>query len=180
MRFFSFVLTFGLLLNFLADTNAQGEDSGYVGADEPATSSEIYGQGVRETVWRTPADEQAGFHLPPGFKIELFACEPQIDKPLNMAWDARGRLWVTNSREYPYPAKHDAQPRDSLTILEDTDGDGRADKTTKFADGLNIPIGVLPVTQGAICFSIPNLWLLRDIDGDDRVDERIDQAVGAL
>ncbi len=173
MKSCSFTLNFGMLLAILANTAALGDDRGYVGADEPTTSSEIYGQGVRETVWRTPADEQTGFHLPPGFKMELFASEPQIDKPLNMAWDARGRLWVTNSREYPYPAKQDAQPRDSLTILEDTNGDGRADKTTKFADGLNIPIGVLPVTQGAICFSIPNLWLLRDLDGDDRVDERI-------
>lgn len=177
MRLLSSTTTFGMLFLILLDSNALGQDSGYVGAGEPTTSSEVYGQGVRETAWRSPSDEQAGFHLPPGFKIELFASEPQIDKPLNMAWDSRGRLWVTNSREYPYPAQQDARPRDSLTILEDTDGDGRADKSTRFADGLNIPIGVLPVVQGnvqaAICFSIPNLWLLRDNDGDDRVDEHI-------
>ncbi len=155
-----------------------GQEPVYVGAREPGTASEIYGQGVRETPWLSPAEEQAGFHLPPGFEIQLFASEPQIAKPLNMAWDARGRLWVTSSIEYPYPAAADRSiseggaPRDTLKILEDTDGDGRADKSTTFAEGLNIPIGVLPVSQGAICFSIPNLWLLRDTDGDGHADER--------
>ncbi len=173
MRFLSWPSTCGVLLIFLWPTDARGQAGGYVGAGEPTTASAVYGQGVRETAWQSPAEEQAGFHLPPGFQIELFACEPQIAKPLNIAWDARGRLWVTSSREYPYPATADSQPRDTLKILEDTNGDGRADQSTTFAEGLNIPIGVLPVSQGAICFSIPNLWLLRDTDGDDRADERI-------
>ncbi|MCR9292702.1 MAG: c-type cytochrome [bacterium] len=145
----------------------------FQGASEPSTKPEIYGQGVRETEWQTPQQELAGFHLPPGFKIELFAAEPQIAKPLNMAWDWRGRLWITNTVEYPYPAERDAIPRDSIKILEDTDGDGRADKVTTFADQLNIPMGLLPVRDGVICFSIPYIWHLRDIDGDDHVDERI-------
>ncbi|MCA9082394.1 MAG: hypothetical protein KDA58_17680, partial [Planctomycetaceae bacterium] len=122
---------------------------------------------------RTPQEEQAGFHLPPGFEIELFADEQLIDKPLNMAWDSRGRLWISSTLEYPYPAKPDVVPRDSIRILEDTDGDGRADKVTVFADRLNIPMGLIPVADGVICFSIPNLWYLRDTDGDDQVDQRI-------
>ncbi len=140
MKSCSFTLNFGMLLAILANTTALGDDRGYVGADEPTTSSEIYGQGVRETVWRTPADEQTGFHLPPGFKMELFASEPQIDKPLNMAWDARGRLWVTNSREYPYPAKQDAQPRDSLTILENSRSKSSLLKGTSLSIKYNIPL----------------------------------------
>ncbi len=150
-----------------------GQEAVYQGAAEPTTAAEIYGQGVRETEWLSPAEAQRKFHLPPGFSIELFASEPQIAKPMNMAWDARGRLWVTSSREYPYPAAEGVQGRDTIQILEDTDGDGRADKSTTFADGLNIPMGLLPVRDGVICFSIPNLWLLRDVDGDDRVDERV-------
>lgn len=149
------------------------EDVTYLGAVEPSTAEEIYGQGVRETPWLSPSDEQQGFHLPPGFSIELFASEPQIAKPMNMAWDARGRMWVTSSKEYPYPAAEGAPMGDTIQILEDVDGDGLADKSTTFADGLNIPIGILPVRDGVICYSIPNLWLLRDRDGDDRVDERV-------
>ncbi len=142
-------------------------------AAEPTTAAEIYGQGVRETDARSPENEQAGFHLPDGFEVQLFAAEPQIAKPLNMAWDTRGRLWITNTIEYPYPAKEGSVPRDSIKILEDTDGDGRADKITTFADNLNIPMGLLPTKGGVICFNIPDIVFLRDNDGDDHCDERI-------
>ncbi len=162
---------FGFMLAGLY-TAGSGQESDYLGAHAPKTTGEIYGQGVRETAWQPPDREREGFHLPPGFQIELFAAEPQIAKPMNMAWDDRGRLWVTSTQEYPYPAEVGAATRDTIQILEDLDQDGRADKSTTFADGLNIPIGLLPVQEGVICFSIPNLWLLRDNDGDDRVDER--------
>ena len=159
------------VISFLKPSLAQ--EVTYLGADEPTTAEEIYGQGVRETPWLSPQDEQQSFHLPPGFSIELFASEPQIAKPMNIAWDARGRMWVTSSKEYPYPAAEGSPAGDTIQILEDSDGDGRADKSTTFADGLNIPIGILPVKDGVICYSIPNLWLLRDRDGDDQVDERV-------
>ena len=97
---------------------------------------------VRPTDPLTPAEEQKSFQLPPGFEIQLVASEPDILKPLNMAFDARGRLWITESTEYPYPAPPDRKGRDNIKILEDTDGDGRADKITTFADGLNIPMGL--------------------------------------
>ncbi len=142
-------------------------------AAEPKTAAEVYGQGVRETDAKSPEDEKAGFHLPDGFEAQLFASEPMIAKPLNMAWDTRGRLWITNTIEYPYPAKPGTEPRDSIKILEDTDGDGRADKVTTFADKLNIPMGLLPTAGGVICFNIPDIIFLRDNDGDDKADERI-------
>ncbi|MCA9195312.1 MAG: c-type cytochrome [Planctomycetales bacterium] len=144
-----------------------------LGAAEPKTEKSVYGEGVRPTPWLQPEEERAGFHLPEGFEVQLFAAEPAINKPLNMAWDARGRMWITNTVEYPYPAPADRQPRDSIKVLEDTDGDGAADKITTFAERLNIPIGILPVADGVVCFSIPYIWYLRDLDGDDRVDERI-------
>ncbi len=127
---------------------------------------------VRPTDPLTPALEQKSFHLPPGFEAQLFASEPEILKPLNMAFDARGRLWVTESQEYPYAAPADRPGRDHIKILEDTDGDGRADKITTFADGLNIPIGIYPYRDGCIVFSIPYIWRLRDTDGDGRCDQR--------
>ncbi len=127
---------------------------------------------IRPTPKLTPEQEQATFTLPPGFEIQLFASEPDIAKPLNMAFDARGRLWITDTVEYPYAAPADRPGRDSVKILEDTNGDGRADKITTFADGLNIPIGIYPYRDGAIVFSIPHIWRLRDTNGDGKADKR--------
>ncbi|WDQ19268.1 PVC-type heme-binding CxxCH protein [Rhodopirellula sp. P2] len=143
-----------------------------VGAIEPATPKEVYGEGVRSTEYRTPQEELAGFHLPPDFEIRLFASEPQIAKPLNMAVGSDGRLLVTDSVAYPYPVAADQQGPDSVKILEDTDHDGTADSITTFADGLNIPMGILPYGEGCLCFSIPNIWYLRDTDGDGKCDQR--------
>lgn len=168
---FRLLPAFCLSLAFVSSVSSVSADEDR--ASEPITAPEIYGQGVRETEPRTPDEERAGFHLPDGFEAQLFAAEPQIAKPLNMAWDARGRLWVTNTLEYPYPAKPGTEPRDSIKILEDTDGDGRCDKVTTFADKLNIPMGLLPTKGGVICFNIPDIVFLRDNDGDDKADERI-------
>ncbi len=128
--------------------------------------------GVRTTEPVTAAEQQKSFQLPEGFRIQLVASEPQIAKPMNLAFDGRGRLWVSSSEEYPFAAAADATPRDSIRILEDTNGDALADKVTVFADKLNIPIGLLPWQDGVICFSIPNIWLLRDTDGDNVCDHR--------
>jgi hypothetical protein len=94
---------------------------------------------------RSPADEGKALHVPPGFEIQLVASEPDINKPLNLAFDDRGRLWVTSTVEYPYPAKEGTRPRDSVKILSDFQPDGRAKKIETFADELNIPIGLLPL-----------------------------------
>jgi putative heme-binding domain-containing protein len=142
---------------------------------------------IRETPALSPEAERAALHVPPGFEVQLFAAEPQINKPINLAFDAKGRLWVSSTVEYPYAAdkKRWSDPqgtrvqdsRDAIKILEDTDGDGHADKVTVFADGLNIPTGVLPWHKpehkaGCIAFSIPNIWYFADTDGDDRADHR--------
>ncbi|MBX7075325.1 MAG: c-type cytochrome [Pirellulales bacterium] len=137
-----------------------------------AVAEDPFAAGVRPTEALTPEEELKAFRVPPGFRMELFAAEPQINKPLNMAFDARGRLWVTSTVEYPYAAPADRAARDSVRILEDTDGDGRADRITVFADGLNIPMGVYPYRDGAIVFSIPNIYYLADTDGDGRADQR--------
>lgn len=142
---------------------------------------------VRETEALSPEQQQAALHAPAGFEIRLFAAEPMIHKPINLAFDERGRLWVSSTVEYPYAAAKERwsdpqgtrvrDSRDAIKILEDTDGDGRADKVVDFADGLNIPTGVLPWHKpehkaGCIAWSIPNLWYYADTDGDDRADIR--------
>ncbi len=144
----------------------------FPGAAEPATPAAEFGEMVRRSDRRTPAEQLAGMHVPAGFEVRLFAAEPEIAKPLNLAFDSRGRLWLTQTTAYPYPAPEGANPTDAVKVLEDTDGDGRADRVTTFADGLNIPIGLLPREDGCIVFSIPNLLYLRDTDGDGVCDRR--------
>src|SRR6184192_3953960 len=117
---------------------------GVVAIASVASAADPFAEFVRSTDPKTPAQEQKAFHLPPGFEIQLVAAEPDIGKPMNMAFDARGRLWITQSREYPFPAPKDRKGRDVIKVLEDTNGDGRADKVSTFAEGLNIPIGLNP------------------------------------
>src|SRR3954466_14131197 len=74
---------------------------------------------VARTDPRTPQEEHKSFRLPPGFEIELVASEPDIHKPMNLAFDAKGRLWVTDTLEYPYPAPDNRTPRDTVKVLED-------------------------------------------------------------
>lgn len=189
----------------------------------------------------TPLDQLARFHVPPGFEVQLVASEPEIQKPINLNFDAAGRLWVTGSEMYPWPASTDAngQPiegfeqgwkgivegfrvgdapkpaaaaTDTVRILSDFDATGRAQKIKVFADKLNIPSGVQPLPRGAdavrvayglpsrfdpnpdmikrgpigeghlgrapkgdtaIVYSIPNIWMMTDWDGDGFAESRI-------
>ena len=190
----------------------------------------------------TPQEQLKKFHVPPGFEVQLVAAEPEIQKPINLNFDAAGRLWVTGSELYPWPASTDAngepipdfdkgwrgiidgfrvgdqapQPpaegRDSVRVLGDFDATGHARKITIFADKLNIPSGIQPLPRGtpavrevyglrsafdqnpemqkrapiadrhigrkpkgdsAVVYSIPNIWLMTDWDGDGFAESRI-------
>jgi putative heme-binding domain-containing protein len=123
---------------------------------------------------RTPVEERKALHVPPGFEVQLVAAEPDIHKPLNLAFDDLGRLWVTDTVEYPFPKPAGTPGRDSVKILSNFGPDGRAGKIQTFADGLNIPIGLLPYPSGreAIVHNIPNIYLMKDSDGDGRADVR--------
>lgn len=131
---------------------------------------------VASTPHRTPEEERKLFRLPPGFEIQLVAAEPDIHKPLNLAFDDRGRLWVTDTVEYPFPPPPGKKSRDSVKILEDFAPNGRARKITTFADNLVIPIGVLPLPavkpRDALVFSLPSIYRLRDSKGRDHADSR--------
>ena len=108
----------------------------------------------------------------PDLRLELFASEPDIAKPIFMAWDERGRLWIAEARDYPHNVQRDGAGNDSIKICEDTDGDGRADKFTVFADQLNIPTSFAFAQGGIVVSQPPRFLFLKDTDGDDRADER--------
>lgn len=105
-----------------------------------------------------------------GFEINLFASDPEIAKPIQMNWDARGRLWVATSSVYPQLEPGEIA-NDKIVVLEDTDGDGKADKHTVFADGLLIPTGVLPAGNGAYVANSTELLFMEDTDGDGKADK---------
>ncbi|HVU86896.1 MAG TPA: PVC-type heme-binding CxxCH protein [Pirellulales bacterium] len=121
-----------------------------------------------------PSESLRQMHTPEGFDVELFAAEPDIAKPIAMSFDERGRLWVIESVDYPNTLRDDPHENgeDRIKICEDTDGDGRADKFTIFADRLNVPTSVLPVRNGAIVAVAPHLAYLEDTDQDGKADRR--------
>lgn len=118
-----------------------------------------------------PAEQQRRFHLPPGFEIELVAAEPAVRKPVNINFDAAGRIFVTCSREYPFPAAT-PQTRDLIQVVFDADLDGRYDSVENYADNLNIPVGITPVGKQVIAFSIPHVLRFVDQDGDGQAELR--------
>ncbi|SHO63284.1 PVC-type heme-binding CxxCH protein [Algoriphagus zhangzhouensis] len=113
--------------------------------------------------------------VPEGYKIELFASEqefPDLANPVQLSFDNKGRLWVATMPSYPHYKPGDPRPQDKLIILEDTDGDGKADKQTTFADNLHIPVGFEIAADGVYVSQSPNLVFLEDTDGDDKADKR--------
>lgn len=118
-----------------------------------------------------PEAELKAFVVPEGFEVNLFASEPMIQKPVQMNWDAQGRLWVVSSTTYPH-IKPGEEAKDQVVVLEDTDGDGKADKSTMFADGLHIPTALAPGDGGLYVANSTEVVFLKDKDGDLKADER--------
>ncbi|MEM7233620.1 MAG: PVC-type heme-binding CxxCH protein [Planctomycetota bacterium] len=119
-----------------------------------------------------PKESQKHLVLPPGFRAELFASEPDIVKPIAMNWDEKGRLWVAETIDYPNDLQPEDRGNDRLKICEDRDGDGQADRFTIFADKLSIPTSLTFAMGGVIVHQAPHTLFLKDNDGDDRADER--------
>jgi putative membrane-bound dehydrogenase-like protein len=120
----------------------------------------------------SPDDAQRKFTVPEGFEVRLFASEPMVINPVAMTWDERGRLWVLELYEYPLGAKPGEKGRDQVKVLEDTDNDGRADKVTVFADGLNLASGLALGNGGVYVGQAPHLFFFKDTNGDDKADEK--------
>lgn len=144
--------------------------------------SAIFAQStIAPTEALSPEEEKKLFQLPKGFEAQLVVSEPDIFKPMQMAWDLKGRLWVTTSTEYPFAAEGRAG-KDTVVILSDFDENGKAKKVVRFADNLNIPIGILPLNDGHSCLvsSIEPaqagkpagcyIWKLTDTNKDGKAD----------
>ena len=120
----------------------------------------------------SPETELASFRLLDGFEVTLFASEIQdVVKPIQIRFDPDGRLWVAGSVTYPQIVPG-TPANDRIVVLEDRDGDGRADRSTVFADGLQIPTGLELGDGGLYVGAATELLHLRDTDGDGRADER--------
>jgi putative membrane-bound dehydrogenase-like protein len=107
------------------------------------------------------------FRLAPGFRVELAAAEPQIEGPVAMSFDARGRIFVAEMPDYPMGTR-----RGRIKLLEDRDGDGFFERSAVFADDIPFPNGVMAWKKGVLVTSAPDILYLGDNDGDGRADER--------
>jgi putative heme-binding domain-containing protein len=118
-----------------------------------------------------PELERAKFKVADGFEVSLYAADPLVAKPIEMNFDARGRLWIATSTVYPQ-VKPGEVPDDKIVVLEDADGDGKADKSSVYAGGLLIPTGVEAGDGGAYVANSTELVHLADSDGDGKADSR--------
>ena len=117
-------------------------------------------------------DAMKFIQVPAEYRSSLFATEPEIVKPITFAFDERGRMWIVETVDYPNEPLGGKPGDDRIRIIEDTNGDGRADKFTVFADHLNIPTSIVFGNGGLIVAQPPHILFLKDTDGDDKADER--------
>ncbi|MGI9473073.1 MAG: PVC-type heme-binding CxxCH protein, partial [Rubripirellula sp.] len=120
-----------------------------------------------------PSESMKHYVVPENFTLSLYASEPEIGgKPICMNWDERGRLWIAETFDYPNEKQPEGAWRDRIRICEDTNGDGKADKFTVFADKLSIPTSLAFTHGGVIVHQAPDTLFLKDTDGDDIADVR--------
>ena len=148
-----------IALTLLVVSNAFAAGKQLTGAHAPAATPAL-----------APLEAEKKFVVPDGFAVRLFAAEPDVINPVAMTWDERGRLWVLELYEYPLGAPPGQKGRDRIRILEDADNDGRADKVTVFADGLNLATGLLLGNGGVYVGQAPHLLFLQDTNHDDQAD----------
>jgi mono/diheme cytochrome c family protein/glucose/arabinose dehydrogenase len=122
----------------------------------------------------SPEAEMKTFFMPPDYHVELVASEPMIEEPILIDWDPDGRLWVVEQRGYmqDLTATNERAPLGRVSVLEDTNGDGKMDKKTVFLDGLSQPRALKVLDYGVLIGEPPHLWLARDTNGDLRSDTK--------
>ncbi len=117
----------------------------------------------------SPETSLLHMQVPEGFRIEIFASEPDVVNPIAINWDHHGRLWVVESLDYPHGEEGSFS---RIKILEDINHDGKADEIKIFADSLQMVTGLIPINNGVLIAQVPHLLFLKDTNNDDRVDEK--------
>ena len=121
-----------------------------------------------------PQGSISTFQLPEGFRIELVASEPLISDPVEVAFDEDGKMYVAQMDDYPSEKMDDygkgKEPKSKIMLLEDKDGDGFYESGTAFAEGLPYANGVMPWKGGVLVTSAPDIYFLKDTDGDGKAD----------
>jgi mono/diheme cytochrome c family protein len=114
------------------------------------------------------------FSLPPGYHVELVASEPLVEDPILIDWDPNGRMWVIELIGYmqDLPATNERAPIGRISVLQDTNNDGKMDKKTIFLDGLVLPRALKVLDKGVLIGEPPHLWLARDTNGDLKSDSK--------
>lgn len=122
----------------------------------------------------SPAEELKTIFMPPGYHLELVASEPLIQDSVVIDWDSEGRLWLIEMPGYmpDIQANHEHDPVGRVVVLQDTNGDGRMDKRTVFADGLVLARALKVLDKGVLVGEPPNLWFLQDTNGDLKADTK--------
>jgi len=120
----------------------------------------------------TPAESMKLAQVPPGYELSLFASDPDIVNPIYVTWDYKGRAYVIETVDYPNNLQAGDLGHDMIHMCEDTNGDGKADKFTLFADKLSIPTSAVYINGGLICTNGTDMIMLKDTDGDNKADSR--------
>jgi putative membrane-bound dehydrogenase-like protein len=121
---------------------------------------------------KSPLASLKSIRVRSGFQVEQVACEPLVSDPIAFDWSADGRLWVVEMGDYPLGTDGKGKHGGVVRVLEDTNGDGRYDKSTTFLEGLGFPTGILPWRKGVIIGCAPEIFYAEDRDGDGKADHK--------
>ena len=139
----------------------------------PAPWNTLAGMVDTAQVALSPEESYQVMTARPGFRVEPFAGEPTIRNIIDFTWDARGRMWAIETMDYPNTVLPEGQPgNDRVLILEDTNGDGKADVAKVFAEGLNLATSLVLTKGGLIVGQAPHMLFFPDANGDDKADEK--------
>ena len=116
--------------------------------------------------------EMGSYELHSGLQMSLYAREPDVVDPVALTWDDEGRMYVVEMRDYPYGFGPERKPGGTIRLLEDTDNDGKIDRSTLFAEGLSFPTSIAPWNGGVLVTAPPDILFLKDTDGDGKADVR--------